>query len=385
MAITNPANFNTKDGLPSIASAMNQGANPTAQPSSALEGIAKMGIGYANPGLGAAMAVSDTLNASQQIGQAGGPAFTQSPMSNLAQTAETMVANNPITSRIAGVLGFNPQDMTDPTVQANQPMTLEDRYASNAAALADFNASRSGNAGIDALNQASGNIGRQDYQGAPQSAPPNMLQQRADILGNITQVAQQSLAQNAGNVGAPVSQSSISTTPSIAGSIAQAGQATTARGGPAGMSLPTSKPSMPGTPNTGLNIGNIPGVPANVGNMTFDLSGIASQIAQATGAGDPSVGGGIPSVGGGVPVTGGGTVIGGTGVGRQDYQGAPIGGGGGENFGSDIDSGDFSVDNSSAASFDEEGLKYGGIVLNQGGSVGYQTNDTLKDLMRGYF
>lgn len=376
MAITNPADYNTKDGLPSIASAMNQGANPTAQPSSALEGIAKMGIGYANPGLGAAMTVADAINASQQIGQAGGPAFTQSPISNLAQTAETMVANNPITSRIASGLGFNPQDMTDPTVQANQPMSLEDRYASNAAAEAAYQASLSGNAGIDALNKASGNIGRQDYQGAPQSAPPNMPQQRADIYGNITQAAQQSLAQNAGNVGAPVPQSSITTTPSIAGSIAQAGQATTPTS-PSGMSLPTSKPSMPST--SGLNLGDVPGIPSDIANMRFDLSGIANQIAQATGAGDPSVGGGVPT-------TGGGTVIGGTGVGRQDYQGAPIGGGGGENFGSDVDAGDFSVDNSSAASFDEEGLRYGGMVKREvGGTVQPTLDDRLKDLMRGYF
>ena len=377
MAITNPADYYTKDGLPSIASSVNQGSNPTSQSSGGLPGAVQAGIGYAAPVLGAAMTGVEALQTSQQIGQAGGPTFTESPIANIAQTAETMVSRNPITSGIAGALGFNPEDktMVDPV---NRSMTLEDRYASNAAALADFNASGSGNAGIDALNQASGNIGRQDYQGAPQSAPPNMPQQRADIYGNITQAAQQSLAQNAGNVGAPVPQSSITTTPSIAGSIAKAGQATTPTS-PSGMSLPTSKPSMLGTPNTGLNIGNIPGIPSDIANMRFDLNGIANQIAQATGAGDPSVGGGVPA-------TDSGTVIGGTGVGRQDYQGAPIGGGGGENFGSDIDSGDFSVDNSSAASFDEEGLRYGGMVKREvGGTVQPTLDDRLKDLMRGYF
>ena len=369
MAITNPANFNTKDGLPSIAAAMNQGANPTAQPSGRLPGVIEAGIGYAAPVIGAAMTGVDALQTSQKIGQVGGPAFTESPIANIAQTAETMVSRNPITSGVAGFLGFNPEDRTqvDP---ANRPMTIEDRYASNAAALADFNASRSGNAGIDALNQASGNIGRQDYQGAPQSAPPNMTQQRADIYGNITQAAQQSLAQNAGNIGAPVPQSSITTTPSIAGSIAKAGQATTPTS-PSGMSLPTSKPSMPSA--TGFNLGDIPSIPSDIANMRFDLSGIANQIAQATGAGDPSVGGGVPT-------TGGGTVISGTGVGRQDYQGAPIGGDGG------VDPGDFSVDNSSAASFDEEGLRYGGMVKREvGGTVQPTLDDRLKDLMRGYF
>lgn len=375
MAITNPADYNTKDGLPSIAAAMNQGANPTAQTSGRLPGVIQAGIGYAAPPLGAMMTGVEALQTSQQIGQAGGPAFTESPIANIAQTAETLVSRNPITSGVAGFLGFNPEDRTqvDPV---NRSMTIEDRYASNAAAEAAYQASLSGNAGIDALNKASSNIGRQDYQGAPQSAPPNMPQQRADILGNITQVAQQSLAQNAGNVGAPVPQSSITTTPSIAGSIAKAGQATTPTS-PSGMSLPTSKPSMPST--SGLNLGDIPSIPSDIANMRFDLSGIASQIAQATGAGDPSVGGGVPT-------TGGGTVIGGTGVGRQDYQGAPIGGGGGENFGSDVDAGDFSVDNSSAASFDEEGLRYGGMVKREvGGTVQPTLDDRLKDLMRGYF
>ena len=377
MAITNPADYYTKDGLPSIASSVNQGANPTSQSSGGLPGAVQAGIGYAAPVLGAAMTGVEALQTSQQIGQAGGPAFTESPIANIAQTAETMVSRNPITSGIAGALGFNPEDktMVDPV---NRSMTLKDRYASNAAALADFNASGSGNAGIDALNQASGNIGRQDYQGAPQSAPPGMSQQRANIYGNITQAAQQSLAKNAGNVGAPVPQSSITTTPSIAGSIAQAGQATTPTS-PSGMSLPTSKPSMPSTSD--LTLGNIPGIPSDIANMRFDLSGIANQIAQATGGG-----GGDPSVGGGVPTTGGGTVIGGTGVGRQDYQGAPIGGGGGENFGSDIDPGDFSVDNSSAADFSEEGLRYGGMVKREvGGTVQPTLDDRLKDLMRGYF
>lgn len=378
MAITNPADYNKKDGLPSIAAAMNQGANPTAQSSGRLPGALQAGIGYVAPPVGAMMTGVEALQTSQQIGRAGGPAFTESPIANIAQTAETMVSRNPVTSGIAGFLGFNPEDRTliDP---ANKPMTIEDRYASNAAALADFNASRSGNAGIDALNKASGNIGRQDYQGAPISAPPATSLERADIYGNITQSAQQALARNAGNMAAPVPQSSITTTPSIAGSIAKAGQATTPTS-PSGMSLPTSKPSMPSASN--LKLENIPGIPSNIANMTFDLSGIANQIAQATGAGDPSVGGGVPT-------TGGGTVISGTGVGRQDYQGAPIGGGrddGGENIGGDVDPGDFSVDNSSPADFSEEGLRYGGMVKREvGGTVQPTLNDRLKDLMRGYF
>jgi len=375
MAITNPADYNKKDGLSSIAAAMNQGANPTAQPSGRLPGVIEAGIGYAAPVIGAAMTGVDALQTSQKIGQAGGPAFTQDPLGNLSQTAETMVSRNPVMSGTARFFGFNPEDRTQEN-PLNKPMTLEDRYASNAAAEAAYQASLSGNAGIDALNKASGNIGRQDYQGAPQSAPPNMSQQRADIYGNITQAAQQSLAQNAGNVGAPVPQSSITTTPSIAGSIAKAGQATTPTS-PSGMSLPTSKPSMPSA--TGFNLGDVPGIPSDIANMRFDLSGIASQIAQATGAGDPSVGGGFPT-------TGGGTVISGTGVGRQDYQGAPIGGDGGADIGGGVDPGDFSVDNSSPASFDEEGLRYGGMVKREvGGTVQPTLDDRLKDLMRGYF
>lgn len=376
MAITNPADYYTKDGLPSIASAVNQGANPTSQPSGRLPGVVQAGIGYAAPAIGTAMTGVEALQTSQQIGKVGGPAFTENPFSNLAQTAETMVSRNPITSGIAGALGFNPEDktMVDPV---NRSMTLEDRYASNAAALADFNASRSGNAGIDALNQASGNIGRLDYQGAPKSAPPGIQQERADIYGNITQAAQQSLAKNAGNVGAPVPQSFITTTPSIAGSIAQAGQATT-QTSPSGMSLPTSKPSMPST--SGLTLGDIPGIPSDIANMRFDLSGIANQIAQAIGGGDPSVGGGVPT-------TGVGTVISGTGVGRQDYQGAPIGNDSGVDISGGVDPGDFSVDNSTAvANFDEEGLRYGGMVRREdGGSIQPTLNDSLKDLMRGYF
>lgn len=376
MATTNPADYNKKDGLPSIAAAMNQGANPTAKGlSSTQEAIAKMGIGYANPPVGLAMTAADVVNTIQGVGQAGGPAFTQDPLGNLSQTAETMVSRNPVTSGIAKFFGFTPEDKTIITDPANRPMTIEQRYASNAAALADYNARRSGNAGIDALNKASGNIGRLDYQGAPISEPPATSLERADIYGNITQAAQQSLARNAGNMAAPVPQSSITTTPSIAGSVAKAGQATTPTS-PSGMSLPTSKPSMPGA--TGINLGNIPGISSDIANMRLDLSPIANQISQATGAGDPSVGSGVPT-------TGSGTVISGTGIGRLDYQGAPIGGDGAD-IGGDVDPGDFSVDNSSAADFSEEGLRYGGMVKREvGGTVQPTLDDRLKDLMRGYF
>ena len=223
--------------------------------------------------------------------------------------------------------------------------------------------------------------GRKDYQGAPigYDSQKGTPQQQQDVLDAVTAAAQQSLASK-GNLAAPVAYSSgitstgnkgidalnaaasqQSSTPSIAGSISQANQAT-APGGPRGMSASTaSVGSPPGMSNKGLSLGDIPGISPDIANMTMDLSPIASQVSQALSGTTPSQAGGMSSEA--MAELAGMAAAEAQEADEASSPGGSVGAGG-----------------STPGHSGDQGAKF-----NLGGMVGYQTNDSLKDLMRGYF
>lgn len=349
-----------------IASGVNRGANPASQqsksssPTATQQGLSTVGtlgtIAGMNPAIGVGLSALGALNTygaarQQDLG------FMDSLQSSVAGTLPGSLLG--IESPLEQSLAVNKGNVAAPTP-----------YSSGITAHSP-SLGTTGNPGIDALNAiASRGVGRQDYQGAPiaYDSQKGTPQQQQDVLDAVTAAAQQSMASK-GNIAAPVGYSSgiTASTPSIAGSISQASQATapTATGGPRGMSPSTaSVGSPPGMSNKGLSLGDIPGISPDIANMTMDLSSIASQVSQATAGTTPSQGGGMSSE-------------------AMDALG--------EMAAAEAQEADEASGSSSSSS---SGSTSGGAVggggaadahFNLGGMVGYQTNDSLKDLMRGYF
>lgn len=346
-----------------IASGVNRGANPASQqssnPTATQQGLSTVGtlgtIAGMNPAVGVGLSALGALNTygaarQQDLG------FLDSVQSAVAGTLPGSVLG--IQSPLDQSLAVNKGNVAAPTpyssgITAHSPSVPNSTIAT----------------------------GRKDYQGAPIGTTP----QQQDVLDAVTAAAQQSLASK-GNLAAPVAYSSgitstgnkgidalnavASQQSSIAGSISQASQATapTATGGPRGMSPSTaSVGSPPGMSNKGLSLGDIPGISPDIANMTMDLSSIASQVSQATAGTTPSQGGGMSSE-------------------AMDALG--------EMAAAEAQEADEASGSSSSSSSSSSGSTSGGAVggggaadahFNLGGMVGYQTNDSLKDLMRGYF
>jgi len=353
-----------------IASGVNRGANPASQqsksssPTATQQGLNTIGtLGTAagmNPAYGLGLATLGALNTygaarQQDLG------FLDSVKSVFAGTIPGAVIG--LESPLDQSLAVNKGNMAAPTpyssgITAHSPSVPNSTIAS----------------------------GRKDYQGAPIAYDPQIEKEKQDVLDAVTAAAQQSLASK-GNLPAPVGYSSgitatgnkgidalnavanqQSSTPSIAGAVSQANQATapTARGGPRGLATDTaSVGSPPGMSNRGLSIGDIPGISPDIANMTMDLSPIASQVSQALSDTTPSQ-------------TDGGT--------SSDAMGELAGMAAAVAQEADEASG--SSSSSSSGSTSGGAVGGGGAAdahFNLGGMVGYQSNDALKDLMRGYF
>ncbi len=354
-----------------IASGVNRGANPASQqsksssPTATQKGLSAVGtlgtLAGMNPAYGFGLSALGALNTfgaarQQDLG------FFDSLKSAVAGTLASPVLG--IQSPLEQSLAVNKGNVAAPTPYSSG-ITAHSPSVPNSAIA----------------------TGRKDYQGAPIAYDPQKetTPQQQDVLDAITAAAQQSLASK-GNLAAPVAYSSgitstgnkgidalnavasqQSSTPSIAGSISQANQATasTATGGPRGLATDTaSVESPPGMSNRGLSIGDIPGISPDIANMTMDLSPIASQVSQAiTGTSPTQSGGGMSSDAMGEL----------DGMAAAEAQEADEASGGGS---------------SSSGSTSGGAVGGGGAAdahFNLGGMVGYQTNDSLKDLMRGYF
>jgi hypothetical protein len=362
--MADPGNPNA--GISSIAGAVNRGANPNAQqsnspqsnPTATQKGLSSFGtlgtMAGMNPAIGVGLSALGALNTygaarQQDLG------FLDSLQSVVAGTLPGSFLD--IESPLEKSLAMNRGNQAAPTP-----------YSSGITAHSP-SLGTTGNPGIDALNAvASKGVGRQDFQGAPidYSSMKGTSTQQQDVLDAVNRAAQQSLDMNKGNQAAPAAYSSgiTASTPSIAGSIAQANQATapTATGGPRGMSLSTaSVGSPPGMSNKGLSLGDIPGINPDIANMTMDLSSIAGKVSQATAGTTPSQGGGMSSE-------------------AMDALG--------EMAAAEAQEADEASGSTSAGSTSGGAVGGGGAAdahFNLGGMVGYQTNDSLKDLMRGYF
>jgi len=353
-----------------IASGVNKGANPASQqsksssPTATQKGLSTIGtlgtLAGMNPAVGIGLSTLGAVNTygaarQQDLG------FLDSLQSAVAGTLPGSVLG--IQSPLEQSIAMNKGNMAAPTpyssgITAHSPSVPNSTIAT----------------------------GRKDYQGAPISSSKGISQQQQDVLDAVTAAAQQSLASK-GNLPAPVGYSSgitatgnlgidalnavanqQSSTPSIAGAVSQANQATapTATGGPKGLATDTaSVGSPPGMSNKGLSLGDIPGISTDIANMTMDLSPIASQVSQATTGTSPTQSGGGMS---------------------SDAMGELAGMAAAEAQEADEASG--SSSSSSSGSTSGGAVGGGGAAdahFNLGGMVGYQTNDSLKDLMRGYF
>ena len=351
-----------------IASGVNKGANPASQqsksssPTATQKGLSTIGtlgtMAGMNPAVGVGLSTLGALNTygmarQQDLG------FLDSVQSAVAGTLPGSVLGieNPLEQSIA----MNKGNMAAPTpyssgITAHSPSVPNSSIAT----------------------------GRKDYQGAPIAYDPQIEKEKQDVLDAVTAAAQQSLASK-GNLAAPVGYSSgitatgnpgidalnavanqQSSTPSIAGAISQANQATasTATGGPKGLATNTaSVGSPPGMSNKGLSLGDIPGISPDIANMTMDLSPIASQISQAITGTSP-------------------TQSGGGGMSSEAMDALS------EMAAAEAQEADEASGSSSSGSTSGGAIGGGGAAdahFNLGGMVGYQSNDALKDLMRGYF
>ena len=350
-----------------IASGVNRGANPASQqsksssPTATQQGLSTIGtlgtIAGMNPAIGVGLSALGALNTygaarQQDLG------FLDSLQSTVAGTLPGSLLG--IQSPLEQSLAVNKGNVAAPTPYSSGITAHSPSIPNSAIAT-----------------------GRKDYQGAPISDPQKeTTPEQQDVLDAITAAAQQSLSSKS-NPAAPVAgipstgnrgidalnavASQQSSTPSIAGAISQANQAAapTATGGPRGMSPSTaSVGSPPGMSNKGLSLGDIPGISPDIANMTMDLSPIASQVSQALSSTTPSQPGGMSSE-------------------AMDALGAMAAA---EAQEADEASGPSS--SSSSGSTSGGAVGGGGAAdahFNLGGMVGYQTNDSLKDLMRGYF
>ena len=349
-----------------IASGVNRGANPASQqssnPTATQQGLSTVGtlgtMAGMNPAVGVGLSALGALNTygvarQQDLG------FLDSVQSAVAGTLPGSVLG--IQSPLEQSLAVNKGNVAAPTP-----------YSSGIAAHSP------------SVPNSAIATGRKDYQGAPigYDSQKGTPQQQQDVLDAVTAAAQQSLASK-GNLAAPVAYSSgitstgnkgidalnaaasqQSSTPSIAGSISQANQATapTATGGPRGMSASTaSVGSPPGMSNKGLSLGDIPGISRDIANRTMGLSPIASQVSQAVSGTTPSQAGGMSSEA--MAELAGMAAAEAQEADEASSPGGSVGAGG-----------------STPGHSGDQGAKF-----NLGGMVGYQTNDSLKDLMRGYF
>lgn len=352
-----------------IASGVNKGANPASQqsksssPTATQQGLSTVGtlgtLAGMNPAIGVGLSALGALNTygaarQQDLG------FLDSLQSTVAGTLPGSVLG--IESPLEQSIAMNKGNMAAPTpyssgITAHSPSVPNSSIAT----------------------------GRKDYQGAPIAYDPQIGKEKQDVLDTVTAAAQQSLASK-GNLPAPVGYSSgitatgnrgidalnaaanqQSSTPSIAGAVSQANQATasTATGGPRGLATDTASiGSPPGMSNRGLSLGDIPGISPDIANMTMDLSPIASQVSQATTGTSPTQSGGGMS---------------------SDAMDSL-----GEMAAAEAQEADEASGGGSSSSGSTSGGAVGGggaadAHFNLGGMVGYQTNDSLKDLMRGYF
>jgi hypothetical protein len=368
--MADPGNPNT--GISSIAGAVNRGTNPNAKQSNAFQsnptgtqkGLSTVGTlgtaAGANPAIGMGLTALGALNTGYQSMQHD---------LGVMDTIESVLAGT-VLGEIPALGLESPLDKSIAMNKGNQAAPTP--YASGITAHSP-SLGTTGNPGVDALNAAANKgLGRMDYQGAPidYSSRKGTPQQQQDVLDAVNTAAQQSLSMNKGNVAAPVGYSSgiTANAPSIAGSVSQANQATasTATGGPRGMSSPsTASVGTPGMSNKGLSLGDIPGISPDIASMTMDLSPIASQVSQAiSDTTSPNTGGGM----------------------SEDAMGELAGMAAAEAQEADEASGGSS--SSSSGSTSGGAVGGGGAAdahFNQGGMIGYQTNDILKDLMRGYF
>lgn len=337
-----------------IASGVNRGANPASQqsksssPTATQQDLSTVGtlgtLAGMNPAVGFGLSALGALNTygaarQQDLG------FLDSLQSVVAGTLPGSVLG--IDSPLEQSIAMNKGNMAAPTpyssgITANSPSVPNSSIAK----------------------------GRQDYQGAPIGYDAQIGKEKQDVLDAVTAAAQQSLSSKGnpttGNKGIDALNdvaSQQSSTPSIAGSISQA-TASTATGGPRGLATDTaSVGSPPGMSNKGLSLGDIPGISPDIANMTMDLSPIASQVSQAITGTSPSKGDGISSEAMDALDS----------MAAAEAQEADEASGGGS---------------SSSGSTSGGAVGGGGAAdahFNLGGMVGYQTNDALKDLMRGYF
>ncbi len=312
-----------------IASGVNRGANPASQqsksssPTATQRGLNTIGtlgtLAGVNPavgfGLGALGAVNTYGAARQQdLG------FLDSLQSSFAGTLPGSLLG--IESPLEQSIAMNKGNMAAPTPYSSG-ITAHSPSVPNSAIA----------------------TGRKDYQGAP-------------ITGNKGIDALNAVANQQ------------SSTPSIAGAVSQANQATasTATGGPRGLATDTASVGSPlGMSNRGLSIGDIPGISPDIANMTMDLSPIASQVSQATTGTSPT------QSGSGMSSEAMDALDDMAAAEAREAKESDEASGGGSSSSGDTTGGAVGGGGAADAHF------------NLGGMVGYQTNDSLKDLMRGYF